>query len=66
MLIVNSAAVQAAMLNKFIGVKELASIAQIPLKTVSTLHRQNKAVRITTLARLAKALQMEPMELVAQ
>lgn len=66
MLIINSAAVQAAMLDKCIGVKKLALLAKLPLKTASLLHRQNKAVRIATLARLAKALGVAPMELVVQ
>lgn len=66
MLVVNSAAVQAAMLDKGFGVKRLALLAKLPLKTVSALNRRNKGVRIPTLSRLAKALQIEPMELVVQ
>ena len=66
MLVVNSAAVQAAMLDKGFGVKKLALISKLPSKTISVLHRQDKQVRIPTLSRLAKALQVEPMELVVQ
>lgn len=66
MLIVNSAAVQAAMLNMGFGVRKLALLARIPSKTISALHRHNKKVHLPTLSRLAKALQVEPMELVVQ
>lgn len=66
MLIVNSAAVQAAMLNMGLGVRGLALLAQIPPKTISALHRHNKKVHLPTLSRLAKALGVAPMELVAQ
>ena len=61
---IDSGAVQAAMLRLGVGVTELAELARIPPKTVSTLHRKDKAVFLPTLARLAKALQVEPMTLV--
>ena len=63
-MIINSAAVQAAMLRLGVGVTELAKIAEIPPKTISALHRRDKPVFLPTLARLAKALNVSPMELV--
>lgn len=64
MMIINAAAVQAAMLRLGWGVMKLAKIAEIPPKTISALHRRDKPVYMPTLARLAKALQVEPMTLV--
>lgn len=64
MMMIDSGAVQAAMLRLGVGVTELAELARIPPKTISTLHRRDKPVFLPTLARLAKALQVEPMTLV--
>ena len=64
MLLINAAIVQALMLKLGIGVMELAELARIPPKTISALHRRDKAVFLPTLSRLAKALQVAPMELV--
>ena len=64
MMMIDSAAVQAAMLRLGVGVTELAKIAEIPPKTISALHRRDKPVYLPTLARLAKALQVEPITLV--
>ena len=61
---IDSRAVQAAMLRLGVGVYELAELARVPPKTISTLHRKDKAVFLPTLSRLAKALQVEPMTLV--
>ena len=66
MMMIDSAAVQAAMLRLGVGVMELAKIAEIPPKTISALHRRDKPVYLPTLARLAKALQVEPMTLVKE
>ena len=66
MMMINSAAVQTAMLRLGVGVMELAELARIPPKTISTLHRRDKHVYLPTLARLAKALKVEPMELVKE
>ena len=63
-MMIDSAAVQAAMLRLGVGVRELAESAQIPTKTISALHRRDKPVFLPTLARLAKALNVSPMELV--
>lgn len=63
MLIINSAAVRAAMLRLGVGVMELAELARIPPKTISALHRKDKVVSIPTLSRLAKALGIEPEQL---
>ena len=54
MMMIDSAAVQAAMLRLGVGVMELAKIAEIPPKTISALHRRDKPVYLPTLARLAK------------
>ena len=64
MLLINAAIVQALMLKLGIGVMELAELARIPPKTISALHRHDTKVFLPTLSRLAKALQVEPMELV--
>ena len=64
MMIINASAVQAAMLKLGVGVLELAELAKIPPKTISALHRRDKPVYLPTLARLAKALQVDPMTLV--
>lgn len=63
-MIIDSQAVQAAMLRLGVGVYELAELARIPPKTISMLHREDKAVFLPTLSRLAKALKVEPMSLV--
>ena len=64
MMMIDSGAVQAAMLRLGVGVTELAELARIPPKTISALHRKDKAVFLPTLSRLAKALQVEPYTLV--
>ena len=61
---IDSRAVQAAMLRLGVGVYELAELARIPPKTISVLHRKDKAVLLPTLSRLAKALQVEPQTLI--
>lgn len=61
---IDSRAVQAAMLRLGVGVYELAELARIPPKTISTLHRKDKAVFLPTLSRLAKALKVEPYTLI--
>lgn len=66
MMMIDSGAVQAAMLRLGVGVTELAKIAEIPPKTISALHRRDKPVYLPTLARLAKALKVEPMTLVKE
>lgn len=64
MMKVDSAKVQALMLKRGVGVLELAKLAKIPAKTISALHRRDAKVYISTLSRLAKALQVEPLSLV--
>ena len=64
MMMIDSVAVQAAMLRLGVGVMELAKIAEIPPKTISALHRRDKPVFLKTLARLAQALKVEPLSLV--
>lgn len=64
LMMIDSSAVQAAMLRLGVGVTALAKLAGIPPKTISALHRRDKPVYLPTLARLAKALKVEPMTLV--
>ena len=61
---IDSAKVQALMLERGVGVLELAALAKIPAKTISALHRRDVKVYIPTLTRLARALQVDPMTLV--
>ena len=63
-MMIDSRAVLAAMLRLGVGVTELAELARIPPKTISTLHRKDKAVFLPTLSRLAKALDVEPYTLI--
>lgn len=63
MAIIDSATVKAIMLRLGIGVMELAKLARIPPKTISALHRHDNKVFLPTLARLAKALKVEPEQL---
>lgn len=64
MLWIDSAALQARMLALGIGVMKLAELARLQPKTVSALHKEDRRVHVTTLHKLAKALQCSPMELV--
>lgn len=64
MAIINSAAVQKRMLELGVGVIELSELARIPAKTISALHRKDKAIFLPTLSRLAAALQVEPQSLI--
>ena len=64
MLVIDSRAVQAAMLKARVGVLQLARLAQMRPNTISDLSRIDKPVRNETLLRLADSLQVEPMTLV--
>lgn len=66
MLVIDSSAFLTAILRIGVGVRELATLARIPPKTISELHRRDKAVHLSTLSRLAKALQVDPMTLVKE
>lgn len=59
-MILDSKAVQAAMLRREIGVMELSKQARIPPKTVSAAHKRDITVTLPTVARLARALEVEP------
>ena len=59
-MILDSKAVQAAMLRREIGVMELSKQARIPPKTVSAAHKSDITVTLPTVARLARALEVEP------
>ena len=60
MLILNSAEVRLAMLRLGVGVTKLAKLARIPPETISRAHRKDIPVQLETLARLARALEVEP------
>ena len=64
MLVIDSRAVQAAMLKARVGVVQLARLAKMRANTISELSRIDKPVRNATLLRLADVLQIEPMTLV--
>lgn len=64
MLVIDSRAVQAAMLKARVGVVQLARLAKMRANTISELSRIDKPVRNGTLLRLADVLQVEPMTLV--
>lgn len=64
MMKIDSAKVQVLMLERGVGVLELAALAKISAKTISALHRRDVKVYIPTLTRLARALQVDPMTLV--
>lgn len=64
MLIIDSRAVQAAMLKARVGVAQLARITRLRPNTISELSRIDKPVRNATLLRLADCLKVEPMSLV--
>ena len=63
MLTLSAKAVESAMLKLGVGVYELARIANIPPKTISLVHRRDSAVTLRTLAKLAKALAVNPYSL---
>ena len=64
MLVIDSRAVQAAMLKARVGVVQLARLAKMRANTISELSRIDKPVRNATLLHLADVLQVEPMTLV--
>lgn len=64
MLMIDSRAVQTAMLKARVGVVQLARLARLRPSTISDLSRIDKPVRNATLLRLADVLQVEPMTLV--
>ena len=64
MMIIDSAAVQAAMLKREIGVVELAELAKIPPKTVCAAHKRDTRVTLPTVARLARALNVEAQSII--
>ena len=64
LLILDSTAVQAAMLERGVGVSKLAELAKVPPKTASAAHRRDIPVFYPTAHRLAEALGIEPLRLV--
>ncbi len=64
MLVVDSRAVWAAMLKLGVGTMEVTKLSGLPSKTVSNFVTADRRARVPTIARLAKALKVEPMSLV--
>jgi plasmid maintenance system antidote protein VapI len=64
MEIISASAVQSAMLRLELGVMQLAKLANIPVSTICAIHKQDKAITLPTLARLAKALGVDPATLI--
>ena len=66
MLVVSAREVQAAMLKLGIGTMEVTILSGLPSKTVSNFVTSDRRARVPTIAKLAKALQVEPMSLVKE
>lgn len=64
MMIVSAQAVQSAMLEREVGTMEVTKLSGLPSKTVSNFVQGDRRARVPTIAKLARALQVEPMELV--
>lgn len=64
MVVIDSRAVQEAMLKARVGVVQLARLTHLRPNTISDVSRSDKPVRNETLLRLADVLQVEPMTLV--
>lgn len=63
MMIVSAQAVQAAMLKNEIGTMTLTKLSGLPSKTVSNFVQRDPRAHVPTICRLARALQVNPMEL---
>lgn len=63
MMIVSAQAVQAAMLKNEIGTMTLTKLSGLPSKTVSNFVQRDRRAHVPTICRLARALQVNPMEL---
>lgn len=63
-MIVDSKAVWAAMLKLGVGTMEVTKLSGLPSKTISNFVQSDRRARVPTIARLAKALKVEPMSLV--
>ena len=64
MMIIDSKAVRQAMLNKAVGVIGLSKLAKMSSRTISMVYRRDVPVTLSTIAKLAKALEVEPTSLV--
>lgn len=63
MMTVSAQAVQAAMLKNEIGTMTLTKLSGLPSKTVSNFVQRDRRAHVPTICRLARALKVEPMEL---
>ena len=66
MLIVSSRKVQEAMLAREVGTMTLTKLSGLPSKTVSNFVTADRRARIQTIIKLARALDVSPLELVRE
>lgn len=64
MMIVDTAAVRAAMLEQGIGTMELVARSGLPSKTASNFVTGDRKARVATITKLARGLNVAPMTLV--
>lgn len=64
MLVVDSAVIRQAMLNKAVGIMELAKLAKMSPRTISLVYRHDMSVAFSTVTKLAKALDISPQSIV--
>lgn len=64
MMIVDTAAVRRAMLAQGIGTMELVARSGLPSKTASNFVTGDRKARVATITKLARGLNVSPMELV--
>jgi DNA-binding Xre family transcriptional regulator len=63
MMTISAQAVQEAMLKQEVGTMEVTKLSGLPSKTVSNFVQRDRRARVTTITKLARALQVNPMEL---
>ena len=64
MLVIDSEKVRNIMLERQLGVNEVADAAKLQTTTISHMSRFDKNVTIKTVGKLAKALNIEPKEII--
>ena len=64
MMVVDTAAVRAAMLEQGIGTMELVARSGLPSKTASNFVTGDRKARVATITKLARGLNVAPMTLV--
>ena len=66
MEVLNSKKIRDLMIEKAMGVNQLAALAEMTPATISKLLKSDSPCRLPTIARIAKALQIEPQTLLAE